>query len=223
MMPWIDSRAGDARRREPRSASRPRELLARRAGCRPRARAAPTGSPPAGPRVEQRPRAGAPSLLRERRDLSVARSAAASPARPPLEQLGPSGAERRAAERRSPSRRRWSMKSSSPRRPSAGPRTRAPAGRARRAPRRSAARRQRTRPAIAASSSRASRPAAAAARRTHSASARRQTLSHRVRRASRPPSASSSLSRIPACAFTISPSAQKVTPSPYGSERPWRQ
>ncbi len=32
-----------------------------------------------------------------------------------------------------------------------------------------------------------------------------------------------SLSRIPACAFTISPSAQNVTPSPYGSERPCRQ
>ena len=30
-------------------------------------------------------------------------------------------------------------------------------------------------------------------------------------------------SRIPACALTISRSAQKVTPSPYGSERPWRQ
>ena len=30
-------------------------------------------------------------------------------------------------------------------------------------------------------------------------------------------------SRIPACALTISPSAQKATPSPYGSDRPWRQ
>ena len=30
-------------------------------------------------------------------------------------------------------------------------------------------------------------------------------------------------SRIPACALTISPSAQNVTPSPYGSERPCRQ
>ena len=28
---------------------------------------------------------------------------------------------------------------------------------------------------------------------------------------------------MPACALTISPSAQKVTPSPYGSERPCRQ
>ena len=30
-------------------------------------------------------------------------------------------------------------------------------------------------------------------------------------------------SRMPACALTISPSAQNVTPSPYGSERPCRQ
>ena len=30
-------------------------------------------------------------------------------------------------------------------------------------------------------------------------------------------------SRMPAWAFTISPSAQKLTPSPYGSERPCRQ
>ena len=30
-------------------------------------------------------------------------------------------------------------------------------------------------------------------------------------------------SRIPACAFTISPSAQKVIPSPYGRQRPWCQ
>ena len=33
----------------------------------------------------------------------------------------------------------------------------------------------------------------------------------------------SRVSRMPACALTISPSAQKLTPSPYGSERPWRQ
>ena len=32
-----------------------------------------------------------------------------------------------------------------------------------------------------------------------------------------------SVSRIPAWALTISPSAQNETPSPYGSERPWRQ
>ena len=36
-------------------------------------------------------------------------------------------------------------------------------------------------------------------------------------------SATSSVSRMPACAFTISTSAQKLTPSPYGSERPCRQ
>ncbi len=35
-------------------------------------------------------------------------------------------------------------------------------------------------------------------------------------------SSAESDSRIPACAFTISASAQKLTPSPYGSERPWR-
>ena len=31
---------------------------------------------------------------------------------------------------------------------------------------------------------------------------------------------SASVSRMPACAFTILPNAQKLTPSPYGSERP---
>ena len=31
------------------------------------------------------------------------------------------------------------------------------------------------------------------------------------------------VSRIPACALTISPSAQNVTPSPYGRQRPRRQ
>ena len=36
-------------------------------------------------------------------------------------------------------------------------------------------------------------------------------------------SSGESVSRIPACALTISPSAQYETPSPYGSERPWRQ
>ena len=35
--------------------------------------------------------------------------------------------------------------------------------------------------------------------------------------------AASSDSRIPASAFTISPSAQNVMPSPYGRQRPWRQ
>ena len=43
------------------------------------------------------------------------------------------------------------------------------------------------------------------------------------RAASRSTSRARVLSRMPACALTISPSAQKVTPSPYGSERPWRQ
>src|SRR6266498_4687286 len=31
-----------------------------------------------------------------------------------------------------------------------------------------------------------------------------------------------SFSTIPACDFTISPSAQNVMPSPYGRQRPWR-
>ena len=35
--------------------------------------------------------------------------------------------------------------------------------------------------------------------------------------------AGGSLAKIPASPLTISPSAQKPTPSPYGSERPWRQ
>ena len=46
-----------------------------------------------------------------------------------------------------------------------------------------------------------------------------ETASESLRAAS----ASSSPSRIPACALTISPSAQKVTPSPYGRQRPCRQ
>jgi hypothetical protein len=32
-----------------------------------------------------------------------------------------------------------------------------------------------------------------------------------------------SVSRMPACAFTISPTAQNATPSPYGNDRPCRQ
>ena len=35
-------------------------------------------------------------------------------------------------------------------------------------------------------------------------------------------SSSASFSWIPACALTISPSAQKLTPAPYGRARPWR-
>ena len=38
-----------------------------------------------------------------------------------------------------------------------------------------------------------------------------------------PPRPRASPSKIPACAFTISPSAQKVMPSPYGRHRPCRQ
>ena len=41
-------------------------------------------------------------------------------------------------------------------------------------------------------------------------------------RASRARRRGASFSRMPACAFTISPSAQKLTPSPYGSARPCR-
>ncbi len=37
-----------------------------------------------------------------------------------------------------------------------------------------------------------------------------------------PASSGSSESRMPACAFTISPNAQKPTPSPYGRQRPCR-
>ena len=36
-------------------------------------------------------------------------------------------------------------------------------------------------------------------------------------------SSAPSVSRIPACALTISASAPEAEPSPYGSERPWRQ
>ena len=45
------------------------------------------------------------------------------------------------------------------------------------------------------------------------------TLAHSFSRAT----SSESFSWIPACAFTISLSAQKLTPSPYGSARPCRQ
>ena len=48
-------------------------------------------------------------------------------------------------------------------------------------------------------------------------------VAHCAVRASPPPSPRRRVSRIPAWALTISPSAQNVTPSPYGRQRPRRQ
>ena len=94
---------------------------------------------------------------------------------------------------------------------------------ARRAPREAAARPRTPRRASAAPPPRRGRPAGASCARRPGAlasSARASTIDAELLLA---PSAASSVSRIPACALTISPSAQKLTPSPYGRQRPWRQ
>ena len=51
----------------------------------------------------------------------------------------------------------------------------------------------------------------------------RQDVGDSARRASARPRAGVSCSTMPACALTISESAQSVTPSPYARQRPWRQ
>ena len=107
--------------------------------------------------------------------------------------------------------------------PSGGPRRRGRAGAARRSPRGSAARLRMPRPA-------SRRRARSAARPTSGRSAldpARVGCAHEAS-ATTPASFSPRVGRRvgledAACAFTISPSAQKATPSPYGSERPWRQ
>ena len=69
-----------------------------------------------------------------------------------------------------------------------------------------------------------SRPASGRSWRSiHAASAASSMNLATACRSFSPACSGASDSRIPACAFTISPSAQKVTPSPYGGERPCRQ
>ena len=107
--------------------------------------------------------------------------------------------------------------------PSAGLRRRARPAAARPSPRGTSARR-RTPPRA--------RPPRLRCPRRRVARVSRRTTSARTRRSKRVESSASSLdaatswssdSRIPASAFTISPNAQNVIPSPYGRQRPWRQ
>ncbi len=83
--------------------------------------------------------------------------------------------------------------------------------------------RERLLPADAAPSLPARRRAARASRRATHARTRRRRAPRRLVQLSSASAVRSSDSRIPASAFTISPSAQNVMPSPYGRQRPWRQ
>ena len=65
------------------------------------------------------------------------------------------------------------------------------------------------------------RRAAAGAARTHARSSSASAV-RRSRQSFSLGDSGGSFSWMPACAFTISPSAQKLTPSPYGSARPCR-
>ena len=130
---------------------------------------------------------------------------------------------RRASALRSPIRRGSRRSRAGPRPPSGGPRTGARSVPAPRLPRGTGAR-----PRSPRRDPRGRRPSAAgrrAGRRcasTQRASSSLGTRSSTSRRTERSTSPGESVSRIPACALTISESGQKVTPSPYGRQPPRR-
>ncbi len=225
----VESRGDDSLHRLGELAAAPRlarrtcaRTARRRAGCRRRARAAPAASRPAagrgraGWRCSSAVSSSASGDERQRQRVALA----PAPARPPVEQLGPRGRdheERHVLDpvgelvdeveqivvgpvevfehehRRAPLGERLDE---------AAPGGEALVARAARAPR--------GRRAAAA----ATPPTRVVVRGTAAA-----TVSCSLRSAS----AAVSVSRIPACALTISPNAQNAPPSPYGSERPWRQ
>ena len=195
----------------------------RRADCRPRARAAPLVVGGEHGLVEQRPTSGGRLASESGESESVSRvRLAAAPAGPPLEQLRARRADDEQRHAAGPvdevvdeveqavvgpvevledeHERGCSASASKNRRQAANASSR---GRSRASP-----------PARPSSGRRCGS--------TQCASVASATSSRR-RRASFASAASACRSSTPACALTISASAQKVTPSPYGRQRPWRQ
>ena len=150
-------------------------------------------------------------LVRERRQRDRrARSACRRPSPAGARAAPAAPSRRRAAGRRSPSRRARRRSRASPRRPSAGPRTRA------RAAARSASASRKRRQAAKASPRRSARRCRSARptsgrrwRSIQSASAASSDASRRPRASFASAASAASVSRMPACALTISPSAQK--------------
>ena len=164
-------------------------------------------------------------LVGERRERDRRRVAlAAAPARPPLEELGPRGAEERGAARPQLQSsevleeveqrvvRPVEILEHEDARPPRGQRLEEPAPGG-----------ERLLAADAPPLRLARRRAARAVRRTTRARTRRRRDRRRIASSFAARLAGSSDSRMPASAFTISPSAQNVIPSPYGRQRPWRQ
>ena len=211
MMPWRVSGSGSSSV-EPRS-STARRTARRRAGFRRRVRGASLGlGRETGRSSSARPGAGRLARPTAARARAWARWLPAAPARAALEQLRPGGRddEQRHSVTQST---RSSTKSSRPHRPSGDPRRRARAGAARRAPRGSGARRRslvrRSPPAPP------RRPSPTSGRRCDSTHVRRPAPARASATAARSFAATSagvSCSRMPACAFTISPSAQSSRP-----------
>ena len=129
---------------------------------------------------------------------------------------------RRGAERPRRGRRARRRSRGARRRPSAGRRSRGRADGARRATRGRCASRRRAprRRSLRPTSSGTSPTSGSRLETTQARSAARHEIVDGGTRASPPSRAASSFSWIPACAFTISPSAQNETPSPYGRQRP---